>query len=156
MPKVKRDEEKRDTLERLDESIKALQRQFDEFFGTLGSIRPRGATLWDGDTCCLEALGEVEETEGEYIVTLDLPMVNKDDIEIIVMDDHLAVQARMRQEMHFERWGTMQREIRFQSLAKKVPLPKNADSDNIRASFQNGILEIRIPKITKAKRIHID
>jgi len=156
LPKVKRDEEKKDTLERLDQSIQALQRQFDEFFGTLGSIRPRGTTLWDGDSCCLEALGEVEETEGEYIVTLDLPMVNKDEIEITVMDDHLAVQAKMRQEMHFERWGTVQREIRFQSLAKKVPLPKNADSDNIRASFQNGILEIRIPKITKANRIPID
>ena len=156
MPKVTRDEEKKDTLERLDQSIKALQRQFDEFFGAVGSIRPRSATLWDGDNCCLEALGEVEETEAEYVVTLDLPMVNKDDIEITVMDDHLAVQAKMRQEMHFERWGTMQREIRFQSLAKKVPLPKNADSDNIRASFQNGILELRIGKTTKAKRVPID
>ncbi|MDO8055833.1 MAG: Hsp20/alpha crystallin family protein [Candidatus Hermodarchaeota archaeon] len=156
MPKVTRDEEKKDTLERLDQSIRTLQRQFDEFFRTSGSIRPRGTALWDGDSCCLEALGEVEETEGEHIITLDLPMVNKDDIKITVLDDHLAVQAKMRQEMHFERWGTMQREIRFQSLAKKVPLPKNTDSDNIRASFQNGILEIRIPKTMKARRVPVD
>ncbi|MFX0168930.1 MAG: Hsp20/alpha crystallin family protein [Candidatus Hodarchaeota archaeon] len=156
MPRVKRDEEKKNALQRLDESVKALQRRFDELFGAMDRIRPRTSTLWDGDSCCLEALGEVEETENEYVVTLDLPMVNKEDIEITVMDDHLAVQAKMRQEMHFERWGTVQREIRFQSLAKRVPLPKNADAEKVRASFQNGILEIRIPKTEKQRRIAID
>jgi HSP20 family protein len=156
MPKVKRDDEKKDTLQRLDDSVKALQRKFDEMFESMGGLGLRMRSLWDGDSCCLEALGEVQETEKEYIVTLDLPMVNKEDIEIMVMDDYLSVQARMRQEIHFERWGTVQREIRFQNMAKKVPLPKDADSDDIRASFREGLLEIRIGKSERRKRVSIE
>ena len=156
MPKVKREDEKKDVVQRLDDSVKALQRQFDEMFESMGGLGQRLRSLWDGDSCCLEVLGEVQETEKEYIVTLDLPMVNKEDIEINVMDDHLAVQARMRQEIHFERWGTVQRQIRFQNMAKKMPLPKDADSDNIRASFREGLLEIRISKSERFKQIPIE
>ena len=156
MPKVKREDEKKDALQRLDDSVKALQRKFDEMFESMGGFGQRIQSLWDGDSCCLEALGEVQETEKEYIVTLDLPMVNKEDIEIMVMDDHLSVQARMREEIHFERWGTVQRQIRFQNMAKKVPLPKDADSDNIRASFHEGLLEIRIAKSERRKQVPIE
>ncbi len=156
MPKVTREDEKKDVLQRLDKSVKELQRRFDELFAPSRDVRLRMRSLWDGDACCLEALGEVEESETEYVVTLDLPMVNKEDIEILVMDDHLAVQAKMRAEVHYERWGTVQRQIRFQRLAKKVPLPKDADSDKIRASFKRGLLEIRVPKIEKIKQISID
>lgn len=156
MPKVEREEKKKDALQRLDDSVKALQRQFDEMFESMSGFGQRMRSLWDGDSCCLEALGEVEEAEKEYIVTLDLPMVNKEDIEITVMDYHLSVQARMREEIHFERWGTVQRQIRFQHLAKKVPLPKDADSDNIRASFREGLLEIRIAKSEQRKQVFIE
>lgn len=156
MPKIKREDEKKDALQRLDDSVKALQRQFDEMFKSMGGLGLKIRSLWDGDSCCLEALGEVQETEKEYIVTLDLPMVNKEGIVIRVMDDHLSVQARMREEIHFERWGTVQRQIRFQNMAKKVPLPKDADSDNIHASFREGLLEIRIAKSERRKQIPIE
>jgi HSP20 family protein len=156
MPKVKREAKEKDVLQRLDDSVKALQRRFDEMFESIGGLRSRIRPLWDGDSCCLEALGEVQETESEYIVTLDLPMVNKEDIEILVTDDQLTVQAKMREEIQYERWGTVQREIRFQNLAKKVSLPKDADSDKIQASFHDGLLEIRVAKQSKQKRVPID
>ncbi|MFW9831206.1 MAG: Hsp20/alpha crystallin family protein [Candidatus Thorarchaeota archaeon] len=156
MTKVKRDEEKKDVLQRMDDSLKALQQRFDELFGFSGDFRSRMRALWNGDSCCLEALGDVQESENEYIVTLDLPMVNREDIEITVMDDYIAIQAKMREELQYERWGTVQRQIRFRSLAKKVPLPKDADSDNIRAAFREGLLEIRIQKHEKKKRIQIE
>jgi HSP20 family protein len=156
MPKVTREDEKKDVLQRLDKSVKELQRRFDELFAPRGEVRLGLRSLWDGDACCLEALGEVEETETEYIVTLDMPMVNKEDIEILVMDDHLAVQAKMREEVQYERWGTVQRQIRFQRLAKKVPLPRDADSDKIQAAFRKGLLEIRVPKIKEIKHIAIE
>lgn len=156
MPEVKHPKKRKDVLQRLDESVKALQRRFDELFGTPPGFWSKMRTLWDGDACCLEALGDVQETETEYIVTLDLPMVNKNDIEINVMDDHLTVQAKMRQEVHYERWGTVQREIRFQTLSKKVPLPRDANAEHIQATFNEGLLEIRVPKKKQPKRVPID
>ncbi len=155
MPEVKQPKKRKDVLQRLDDSVKALQRRFDEFFGPSMGFRSRVRALWDGDSCCLEALGDVQETDTEYVVTLDLPMVNKEDIEITVMDDHLSVQAKMREEVRYERWGTAQRQIRFQSLSKKVPLPRDADAENVQAVFNEGLLEIRVLKKKQPKRVHI-
>lgn len=156
MPKIKREDEKKDMLQRLDDSVKALQRRFDELFAPLNELQSKMRFLWNADTCCLEALGDVQETESEYVVTIDLPMVNKEDVKIAVLDDHLTVQAKMREEIHYERWGTVQRQIRFQSLVKKVPLPNDVDADNIRASFHDGRLELRIAKRKKRKHVQIE
>lgn len=156
MPEIKQPKKRKDMLQRLDESVRALQRRFDEFFEAPTRFRSRMRTLWDGDSCCLEALGDVQETETEYIVTLDLPMVNKEDIEITVTDEALSVQARMRQEVHYERWGTAQREIRFQSLSKQVALPQDADSEKVQAAFKEGLLEIRVPKKKQPRKVPID
>lgn len=156
MPEITQPKKRKDMLERLDESVKALQRRFDDFFGTAIGFPSRVRTLWDGDACCLEALGDVQESDTEYVVTLDLPMVNKEDIEITVMDDHLRVQAKMREEVHYERWGTVQRQIRFQSLSKKVPLPRDADAEKVQAAFKEGLLEIRVPKKKQPKQISIE
>lgn len=156
MPDVKQPKKRKDELQRIDESVKALQSRFDEIFGKPVGFKSKVRTLWDGDACCLEALGDVHETETEYVVTLDLPMVNKEDIEITVTDEHISVQAKMREEVHYERWGTVQREIRFQSLSKKVSLPRDADSENIKAEFNEGFLEIHIPKAKRKRQVQID
>lgn len=156
MPEIKRSKKDKDEIQRLDDSVKALHRRFEELFGPPVSFRSRIQSLWDVETCCLKALGDVQETESEYIVTLDLPMVNKEDIEITVLDDHLSVQAKMRQEVHYKRWGTAQREIRFQSFSKGVPLPRDADAENIQATFSDGLLELRIQKKKQPRRIQIE
>lgn len=156
MPEVKQPKKRKDELQRIDESVKALQNRFDEIFGEPLSFMSRVRTLWDGDACCLEALGDVQETEIEYVVTLDLPMVNKEDIEITVTDKHISVQAKMREEVQYERWGTVQREIRFQSLSKKVSLPRDADAERIKAEFNEGFLEIHVPKMKRKRQVQID
>ena len=95
------------------------------------------------------------ETDTEIIISIDLPLVKKEDIEITTTEDQLIIQAKTRKTMQFKRWGTMQRELQFQSFSKGVSLPKGIEVDKIRASFQNGILEIRIPKAQKRKHIPI-
>ena len=156
MPEITQPKKRKDLLERLDESVKALQRRFDDLFGPSMGVRSKTRALWDGDACCLEALGDVQESDTEYVVTLDLPMVNKEAVEITVMDDHLSVQAKMREEVHYERWGTVQRQIRFQSLSKKVSLPRDADAENISAVFKEGLLEIRVPKKKHPKQVSLE
>ena len=156
MPEITQPKKRKDMLQYLDESVKALQRRFDALFRPSLAFGSRIRALWDGDACCFEALGDVQETDTEYVVTLDLPMVNKEDIEITVMDDHLSIKAKMRKEVHYERWGTVQREIRFQSLSKKVPMPRDADAENVQAAFKEGLLEIRVPKKQQPKQVQIE
>ena len=155
MTKREAKNERKDELVRLRNSIEALERRFNAFFETVFDFPSLLRPLWDGDRCCLEAVSEVQETDTEIIISVDLPLVKKDDIEITTTEDQLIIQAKTHKTMQFERWGTMQRELQFQSFSKGVPLPKGIDVDKIRASFQNGILEIRIPKAQKRKHIPI-
>lgn len=156
MSKKKHEDEKDAEIQKLSEAVEALHRRMDEILDSLVNLPAPMRALWDGNACCLEALGEVQETPTEYIVTIDLPFVNKDDVEITVSEDQLAIQAKTRSEIHFERWGTLQQELRFQHFAKTVPLPSNVNTEKIQAHFQQGLLEIHLPKQKHPRKIPID
>jgi len=147
-------EREKGEINRLVDWVRSLQRRFEDILDV--TEPPLTKTLWDGEACCLEALGEIRETEGELIVTVDLPLVNKEDIEVTVTGRQLEIRARTRREIRFERWGTVQRQISFHSFTKTIPLPPEADTSKVQATFRNGILQVRIPKTLHRRRIPIE
>jgi HSP20 family protein len=155
MPEIKRREEKKDDLQRLLDTVETLHQRIDELVDAASEVSPTIRPLWDGTTCCLEALGDVQETATELIVTVDLPMVNKEDIQITATPNDLSIHADTRSEIRFKRWGTVQREVSFKSFTKTVSLPPGTDSDKIHASFQKGLLQIHIPKTSERKRVAV-
>jgi len=110
---------------------------------------------WDLDGF-LEPLIDIEEYANEIVVTSDLPGVEKDNIEIYATENTLEVNAKMRRECRFERWGTLQREISFSSFRKVIELPSPVDIGNIKTRFNKGILEIRLPKKSRWRRVAIE
>lgn len=155
MPEIKRREEKKDDLQRLLDTVETLHQRIDELVDAASEVSPTIRPLWDGTTCCLEALGDVQETATELIITVDLPMVNKEDIEITTTPNELSIHADTRNEIRFKRWGTVQRELSFRSFTKTVPLPPGTDADKIHASFNKGLLQIHVPKAPKRKQAAI-
>lgn len=155
MPEIKRREEKKDDLQRLLDTVETLHRRIDELVDAASEVSPTMRPLWDGNTCCLEALGDVHETATELTITVDLPMVNKEDIEITATPNDLSIHADTRNEIRFKRWGTVQREVSFRSFTKTVPLPPGTDADRIHASFHKGLLQIHVPKTPERKRVSI-
>jgi HSP20 family protein len=155
MPEIKRREEKKDELQRLLDTVETLHRRIDELVDAASEVSPAMRPLWDGATCCLEALGDVHETATELTITVDLPMVNEEDIEITATPNELSIHADTRNEIRFKRWGTVQREVSFRSFTKTVPLPPGTDADKIHASFQKGLLQVHIPKAPERKRVAV-
>jgi HSP20 family protein len=155
MPEIKRRDEKKDDLQRLMDTVEMLHRRIDELVNAASEVAPPMRPLWDGNTCCLEALGDVHETPTELIIAVDLPMVNKEDIEITTTPNELTIHANMRREIRFKRWGTVQREVSFRSFTKSVSLPPGTDTDKIHASFQKGLLQIHVPKAPERKRVPV-
>lgn len=90
--------------------------------------------------------GEVEETEKEVVVRLELPGMEKKDLEVRVESDRLLLSGKK----HFERisddsaFHVMERA--YGVFQRTIPLPKNVREDQAEASYLNGVLTVRLPK----------
>ena len=103
----------------------------------------------------LEPLVHVEDKGSVYIVTADLPYVNKEDIEVNLSEDTIEIKAKMRTKHCFERWGTHQKSVIYSSFRKLIKLPSPLNVDKAVCSFRKGLLEINLPKKKTGRRIDI-
>jgi HSP20 family protein len=94
---------------------------------------------------------DVWETDAEVVYAFDLPGIPEDKISIEVKEDTLTVSAEREktEEVSDERFYRFER--RYGSFARAVGLPQSVDQERIAARFENGVLEIRIPKPEEQK-----
>jgi HSP20 family protein len=94
---------------------------------------------------------DVHETADRFVITVELPGLGPDDVEISVEDNVLTLSGERRfyderSENDFHRI-----ERRFGSFARTLTLPSTADAEGIEASFDAGVLTISVPKREEAK-----
>ncbi len=131
-----------DPVRQLDSFQSDIDSVFDAFFGA----RPANgaARRW------VPAI-DVAETDQHLVLRADLPGVDKDDVAIEIEGDLLTVSGERRTE-HEERKGGYHRVERgFGSFTRSLSLPKGVDADQVEASFDKGVLEVRIPKPAERK-----
>lgn len=99
---------------------------------------------------------DVDETATEYMVSADLPGINKDDIAIDCSGNMLTISAERKYENKDEK-KTGRRERFYGSYQRSFTLPVGVDANKIDASYDNGVLTVHIPKgeSVKTKRIAI-
>ena len=93
-------------------------------------------------------LVDVHETEDEYLVKVDLPGVKADDVNVEVNESVLSISGSRVAE---ERGQAQIIERPYGSFVRTLTLPRDVDSDSIEASYQDGVLELRIPKPAEQK-----
>ena len=97
---------------------------------------------------------DVEETDDAYLVELDLPGVDKGDIDIETTGRRLVVQGERKEK---ERVGLLHRQTRTVGRFRyEVTLPEQVDGDGIDARLQDGVLRLRVPKVKSEQRRHIE
>jgi HSP20 family protein len=80
--------------------------------------------------------------DGTYVIRAELPGVDPEkDVEVTVDSGVLTINAQRREETKRDRRS----EFRYGSLTRSVSLPEATDQDKIRASYDNGILEVTVP-----------
>jgi len=111
---------------------------------------------WDAAEKCLEPLVNIEDRYDEIVVTVDLPCVeSSEDIDLNVTEDILEIIARMKEAIRWERWGTSQRHLKFETFRKSIRLPEKVNPEGSRAMFRNGVLKVSLPKVRKRFTIKI-
>jgi HSP20 family protein len=103
-------------------------------------------------------LADVKETDESVVVTMDLPGVEKQEVEISIIDDELRVVAERNAETEVSEKDFHRRERIFKRFERKVRLPVSVRTEEAGAKLSDGVLEIKLPKevITTRKRISID
>src|SRR5579885_163523 len=101
---------------------------------------------------------DVWETEDALHYAFDLPGIPKDQIAIEVEDGALTVSATREREQKVEADRFQRFERRYGSFSSTVGLPQGVSEDQIKATYEHGVLEIRVPKPEqpKPKRIEIE
>lgn len=101
---------------------------------------------------------DIIEKENEIIAKIEMPGLKKDDIQINLTNDRLEVSADIKKEKEKSEEGYIYKERHHEKYYRSVLLPSSIDPDNSKADYENGILEIKMPKteITKKRSLRIE
>lgn len=120
-----------------------MNRLFDSFFG-------RPATAAVGERMWAPLL-DVYETKDDLVVSFDLPGMSEKDVNISITGEVLTVKGerRVERELKDESYHRMERIHGKFERAIQLPIPVQADK--VKASYRDGVLEIKLPKAEEVK-----
>ncbi len=86
------------------------------------------------------------DREGELLVRAELPGVEKKDLEVSLTGNSLTLRAETRKEQKEEKGEYFRAEIAQGAFSRVLQLPEEIVPDQVQATFENGILEVHLPK----------
>ena len=89
---------------------------------------------------------DVTETADSYDVTAELPGISKDDVKVSVDRNVLYIEAEKKQEERKDTDKSHMVERRYGKFQRSIVLPENADAENPKASYNDGVLKLFFPK----------
>jgi len=89
---------------------------------------------------------EIRETDKEFVITMEVPGLDRDDLELSITDGELTISGQRREERHDRRRGTEVEENSYRYLLHTVALPPGIDPDQAEARVDRGVLTVRFPK----------
>ena len=125
----------------------AMDRLFEDSF-----VRPRGWAF--GSLGTAEGYGfPIDVTNGPDALEIEasLPGFKPEEVDITVENGALSIQAETRSEKRERQGETLMQEIRRGSVSRTIGLPTGVEPDKATASFENGVLTLRIPKAEAVK-----
>ncbi len=128
------------------DDLASLRESMDKLFEEFTTRRPRSAApvVWPPAV-------EVYETDADIVVKAELPGIDPKNVDIQVADDTLTIKAEAKVEQESKNRNYYVRELRYGSFVRALTLPSSPQGDMAKASYKNGILEIRVPKSERAK-----
>lgn len=132
----------------------AMDRLFSDVFGPAY----RGFMTEDGGM--MDGMGQhlpvnIQETDMGYRIEGPLPGVKPDDVEITFQDGVLSIKARRSEERKQEERNYVRREVFFGNYHRQIALPGDVQADKIKASFENGVLTIEVPRARRPQPARI-
>ena len=129
---------------------RSVHDDFDRLFD--GWLNPSLLTAGQG----LAAPADVHETPEAYVIRLDVPGLSQKDVKVTVMGDTVTIRGERKQEEKLDRDNLHFRERRFGSFERGFTLQTPVRADQVRASYRDGVLEVRVPKAEEARTREVE
>lgn len=97
---------------------------------------------------------DIYEEGNELIIKGDLPGLKKQDIKVDLTENVLTISGEKKKEEKVEREDYYRFERSFGSFCRRFEIPGDLDTDKITAHFDDGVLEVRIPKTKESEKKH--
>lgn len=135
-------------LEGSDHPIYSMQKEMDWFFDNFFKGYENGFPSLTGEDTknLLSPSVDLSETDEEVILSMELPGISEEDIEVNISQDVLTVSGEKKQETEENEKGWYRMERHYGSFKRAIPLPVEPDLENVDASFKNGVLTVKMPK----------
>jgi HSP20 family protein len=128
--------------------LSEMNRLFDQMFG--GHARRTGGEQRAQVAGWSPAIDVIQKDE-DLVVRAEISGAKPEDIDISVQNGILTISGKIEEEKEEERGGYLVRERRSGSFRRSLQLPQEVDEDQIKANFENGVLEVRIPGAAAAQ-----
>ena len=116
-----------------------MNRLFNSFFDTPTPANGTTFRRW------IPAM-DLVETESSFVLKADLPGLSESDVNIQLDDNVLTVSGERKSEHEDRKAGYYRVERSYGSFRRSLTLPEGVDADAVTATFENGVLEVTVPK----------
>jgi HSP20 family protein len=136
-------------------NLNDLQREIDRMFGRFFPSQSQGddgaseQAVWAPRT-------DLVESEDAYRIHLDLPGMSKDDLKINYQDNQLTVSGERTSDRTDETEEYVRVERSFGHFYRSFTLPRTVSAEDISATYENGVLSVRVPKTDEVTPRQID
>jgi len=121
---------------------------FDSYFGDFFKE--------SNDLYTISPRADIEETDNEYLVSLEIPGIDKKDLKLNLENNRLTIAGEKTQSKEVKDSNYVSCERNYGSFQRIFELPNTIRSNDISAEYKDGILKVKLPKDEKAKRKEIE
>lgn len=117
--------------------------EFDRLFEESGwpAFRTRGIT----EAAAWSPSLDLFQKDNRLIARVDLPGTRKEDVKVEAADGYLTISGERKHETEERKENFYRSEREYGSFYRTIPLPDGAKLDGVKASFENGVLEVTVP-----------
>jgi HSP20 family protein len=94
---------------------------------------------------------DLSEDKDDVVAKVELPGIGKDDIDVQLTERTLTIKGEKKKEEEVDEENYYRSERSYGGFSRTVELPSEVQSDKAKASFKEGVLEVRVPKTEEAK-----
>lgn len=96
---------------------------------------------------------DIKENDENYLLEVDLPGYQKEDIKIDVHEGYLTIHAKKNEESSDKKENYVRRERFYGECSRSFFVGEDVEVEDIKASFRNGILNLEVPKVDLKKKL---
>lgn len=144
-----------DVLKEMVELQKRMDRMMEEMFREFSEIRSTGAGAGFAEGLVREPKTDILEDDKEYVIITEIPGVDKKDIRVNVDGNILRISAESKREEYQKKKNLVRKERSVTKFYRTFMLPDYVDPKKAKATYKNGVLTIRFPKVKGKSGISI-